>query len=67
MYSLKILDIINALSLSGLEPPTLRLSGVYSNQLSYKLYLILNCMTLIKLNVTMQKLENVRMVKQKRI
>ena len=25
------------MGLGGLEPPTLRLSGVYSNQLSYKL------------------------------
>ena len=31
---------LNLLGLSGLEPPTSRLSGVRSNQLSYKPFLI---------------------------
>ena len=36
MYMVYICDLSTTMGLSGLEPPTSRLSGVRSNQLSYK-------------------------------
>ena len=36
VYELILNSFLNPMGLSGLEPPTSRLSGVRSNQLSYK-------------------------------
>ena len=40
VYELTLEGFLKPMGLSGLEPPTSRLSGVRSNQLSYKPFLI---------------------------
>ena len=45
------------MGLSGLEPPTSRLSGVRSNRLSYKPILVFGVVTLIPTVVEMRRIE----------